>query len=118
MKLLEYQGKELFAENGIPVPRGMVVTSALEAEEAAAQLGENIVLKAQVPVGGRGKAGGIKFVDNLQYIRSEAEKLFHLDIEEFSVEKLLIEEKIDITKEIYMGLVVDIDTGDMFFFFT
>lgn len=118
MKLLEYQGKKLFSENDIPVPRGKVVTSALEAEEAAAQFGKEIVLKAQVPVGGRGKAGGIKFVDNLQHVRSEAEKLFHLDIEEFSVEKLLVEEKIDITNEIYMGLVVDIDTGDIVFLFS
>lgn len=118
MKLLEFQGKKLFVENGLLVPRGKVVTSALEAEEAAAQFGGDIVLKAQVPVGGRGKAGGIKIIDNLQHVRSEACKLFQLNIDGFPVEKLLVEERIEITNEIYMGLVVDADTGDIVFLFS
>ena len=118
MKLLEYQGKKLFAENGLPVPRGKEVTNSLEAEEAAEEIGEKVVLKAQVPVGGRAKAGGIKFVDQLQDVQSEAEKLFLLNLEGFPVEKLLVEERIDIADEIYMGLIVDTDTGNIVMLFS
>jgi succinyl-CoA synthetase beta subunit len=118
MKLLEYQGKKLFADNGIPIPRGKVVTNALEAEEAAAQLGGDIVLKVQVPVEGRGKAGGIKLVNNSFHVRPEAGRLFKMNMDGFSIEKLLIEERIDAVEEIYMGLVVDINTGEIVFLFS
>ncbi|HHU76890.1 MAG TPA: succinyl-CoA synthetase subunit beta [Firmicutes bacterium] len=118
MKLLEYQGKKLFAANGIPIPQGKVVTNALEAVEAAEQLGGDIVLKVQVPAEGRGKAGGIKFVDNSFHVHSEAGRLFKMNMEEFSIEKLLVEERLDIVEEIYMGLVVDINTGEIIFLFS
>ncbi len=118
MKLLEYQGKNLFAKYGLPVPRGKVAEDPQEAEEAAAQLGERVVLKAQVPVGGRGKAGGIKYISHPQQLFAEAEALFRMDIGGFPVEKILVEEWLEAVKEIYMGLLVDADTGDIVFLFS
>ncbi|MGI6096805.1 MAG: ADP-forming succinate--CoA ligase subunit beta [Dethiobacteria bacterium] len=118
MKLLEYQGKQLFEANGIKVPRGQVVASAEEARTAAEALGGNAVLKVQVPVGGRGKAGGIKLIDSADEAPLVAEKLLNMEIKGFSVEKLLVEEKMDIAKEIYLGLIVDTDTGNIVMLFS
>ena len=118
MKLLEYQGKNLLTENGLPVPLGKVVTNAVEAEEAVSQVGESAVLKVQVPVEGRGKAGGIKLVDNAEQARLEAEKLFPMNINGYPVQEILVEERVDIADEIYLGLVADNDTGKIIVLFS
>ena len=118
MKLLEYQGKNLLTENGLPVPLGKVVTNPVEAEEAVSQVGESAVLKVQVPVEGRGKAGGIKLVDNAEQARLEAEKLFPMNINGYPVQEILVEERVDIADEIYLGLVADNDTGKIIVLFS
>ncbi len=118
MKLLEYQGKQLFLENGIPVPEGRVATTVLEAEEAAKSIGKSVALKVQVPVGGRGKAGGIKVVDDSQEVQEIAGLLFAMNLKGFAVDKLLVEEKVDIDKELYLSVVVDPDTGNILILFS
>ncbi len=118
MKLLEYQGKQLFAENGIAVPEGGVAASAQEAEALARAIGKGVALKVQVPVGGRGKAGGIKLIEDVQEIGREAGSLLEMNIKGFPVEKLLVEEKVDADRELYLGVVVDTDTGSMLMLFS
>ena len=80
MKLFEYEAKQLFAKYGVPIPRGRVVKTAVEAREAARQVGGRVVIKAQIHGGGRGKAGGIKVATNPE----EAEKLFTQAIRDHS----------------------------------
>ncbi len=117
MKLLEYQGKMLFEQSGIPVPRGSVVTGSSEALEAASSIGEEVALKVQVPVGGRGKAGGIKLASG-DLVAKEAEKLLSMKIKDYPVEKLLVEEKLEAEQELYLGLVVDTDSGNIIILFS
>lgn len=117
MKLLEYQGKKLFEENGIPVPGGRIISGADEAFEAASSLGTEVALKVQVPVGGRGKAGGIKLAA-ADKAKDEAEKLLAMEIKGFPVDKLLVEEKIEAEQELYLGVVVDTDSGNVILLFS
>ena len=117
MKLLEYQGKMLFETGGIPVPQGRVVTTVKEAVEAAKAIGGEVALKVQVPVGGRGKAGGIKLASGDQVAR-DAEKLLAMKIKDYQVEKLLVEEKVEAEQELYLGLVVDTDSGNIIILFS
>ena len=117
MKLLEYQGKMLFEASGIPVPQGRFVTEAKEALEVAKAIGSEVALKVQVPVGGRGKAGGIKLASGDQ-IAEEAEKLLAMKIKDYQVEKLLVEEKVEAEQELYLGLVVDTDSGNIIILFS
>jgi succinyl-CoA synthetase beta subunit len=107
MRLYEHEGKELFAKFKIPIPEGKIAVSADETVAIAKQLNRPVVLKSQVLTGGRGKAGGIKIVDNLSDLKSTAEKLFGLQIKGFPVEKILIEPKLDIAREIYLGVTID-----------
>jgi len=107
MKLLEYQAKEYFKKYGIPVPEGQVVESPEEARKYAESLGKSVVIKAQLPVGGRGKAGGVKFADTPDEAQSVAEQLLNTTIKGLRVKKLYVEEKIDIVKEIYLGVTID-----------
>jgi len=107
MRLYEYEGKKLFAEFKIPVPEGKVVSSAREASAAAVAIGGPVVLKSQVLTGGRGKAGGIKVVEKPDQVAAVAEELFGLKIKGFRVEKLLVEPKLDIKREIYFGVTID-----------
>ena len=107
MKLYEYMGKELFAKYGIRVPRGRVVASAEEAETAAAELGPPVVLKAQVLVGGRGKAGAVRFADSPKEARAAAAEMLGREIKGCRVERVLIEEKLQIDRELYLSVAVD-----------
>ena len=100
MRLYEFEGKALFEKFRIPIPKGTVVNSADEAEAVAKEMNVPVVLKSQVLTGGRGKAGGIKLIDNPGEVKSTAEALFDLKIKGFPVEKLLIEPKLDIQKEL------------------
>ncbi len=107
MRLYEYEGKKLFSEFKIPIPKGKVVSTAEEAVAEAKAIGGPVVLKSQVLTGGRGKAGGIKVVEKPEQVKAVAESLFGLKIKGFQVEKLLVEPKLDIEREIYFGVTID-----------
>ncbi len=106
MKLHEYQGKELFRNVGMPVPQGVVATTAQEVEEAARQMGR-VVVKAQVHVGGRGKAGGVKVASTPDEARDVASRILGMDIKGLTVHKVLVEPALAIATEYYAGIVND-----------
>ena len=107
MDLYEYQGKQLFARVGIPVSEGRLATTPEEAREAAEELGGPVVVKAQVLVGGRGKAGGIKLADTPEAAETHAEEILGMDIRGHIVRRLWIERASDIAKEYYLSVTFD-----------
>ena len=107
MDLYEYQGKQLFARAGLPVSEGRVATTPEEARAAAEELGGQVVVKAQVLIGGRGKAGGIKLADSPQEAQARAEEILGLDIRGHVVRTLWIERASDIAKEYYLSVTFD-----------
>lgn len=106
MKLHEYQGSELFAAAGIPTGTGHVVTTVEEVEKIKDTLGDLLVLKAQVHVGGRGKAGGVKLATPDKAVEV-ASKILGMDIKGLTVKKLYVKTAIDIDKEFYLGVIQD-----------
>lgn len=109
MKLYEYQAKELFSQKKIPVPQGIVCETPEEARLAFEKMGDDVVLKSQVLVGGRGKAGGIKFPKVADEAYKMASELFSKPLKGVQVEKVLVEKKLDIEKEYYIGIITDTD---------
>jgi succinyl-CoA synthetase beta subunit len=107
VRLYEFEAKKLFSKTGIPIPQGEVVKSPEEARLFAEKLGKPVVLKSQILSGGRGKAGGIKFAQNPLEAKGKALELFSLKIKGFPVEMILVEEKIDLEKELYLGATID-----------
>ncbi|MER2600407.1 MAG: ADP-forming succinate--CoA ligase subunit beta [Caldilineales bacterium] len=107
MNLHEYQSKRVFAQYGIPIPRGEVANSPAEAREIAAKLGGKVVVKSQVLVGGRGKAGGIKLAVDKDDAEEKAKAILGMTIKGLTVTKVLVDEAADIKDEIYLGLVID-----------
>ena len=107
MDLLEYQGKLLFARHDVPVPEGKSATSVEEAVEAADAIGYPCVVKAQVQIGGRGKAGGIKLAQNDAEAEAHAKAILGMDIRGLTVHELWIEEASDIADEYYASIVFD-----------
>jgi len=107
MKIHEYQAKEIFAAFGIPVPRERVAAKPAEATSLARELGMPVVIKAQVLVGGRGKAGGVKKVEHLHEVESVAGGILGMDIKGLKVNKVLVSECVDIKGEAYVGIIVD-----------
>jgi succinyl-CoA synthetase beta subunit len=107
MKIHEYQAKELFARGGIPVPAGTVVTTPADAERVAREIGKPVVVKAQVLVGGRGKAGGVKLARDPAEAKARASEILGMDIKGETVHKVLVTEAVDIAKEIYVGVILD-----------
>jgi len=109
MKLHEYRAKQIFSEHGIPIPRGFVADNEEEMEAGLHDLRIPIVLKAQVLVGGRGKAGGIRFAESRDQARKEIQELIGMDLKGYRVGRLLIEEKADLStaKELYVGFAVN-----------
>ncbi len=114
MKIHEYQAKQLFAAAGLPVPRGDVAHTAAEARDIAGRLGGRVVVKAQIHAGGRGKGGGVKVVDDAAEVERVAETMLGMTLvtaqtgpEGRRVGRLLIEEALDIARELYVGLVID-----------
>ena len=91
MDLYEYQGKQLFARQGIPVPSGEVATTPAEARAAAEKIGGRVAVKAQVQVGGRGKAGGIKVAENPAEAEAHAEKILGMDIKGHTVHRVWVD---------------------------
>jgi succinyl-CoA synthetase beta subunit len=107
MDLLEYQGKQLFARHGIPVPAGHPATSVGEAVEAAEHIGYPCVIKAQVQIGGRGKAGGIKLARNRAEAEEHAHAILGMDIRGLTVHEVWVERASDIAAEYYASIVFD-----------
>jgi succinyl-CoA synthetase beta subunit len=107
MKLHEYQSKNLFAEFGVPIPAGQVASTPSEAQQIAQELGGRVVVKSQVLVGGRGKAGGIKLANNPEEAAKLAEEILSMHIKGLPVRKVLIDEAADIQTEIYLGITND-----------
>lgn len=107
MKLHEYQSKNKFAEFGIPIPRGRVATSPREAFHIAKEIGGPVVVKAQVLVGGRGKAGGVKLAKNPEEAEQHASRILGMDIKGLTVKKVLIDPAANIQNEIYLGITTD-----------
>ncbi|MBL7182822.1 MAG: ADP-forming succinate--CoA ligase subunit beta [Anaerolineae bacterium] len=107
MKLQEYQSKRIFAQYGVPVPEGGIATTPQEAREIAKRLGKPVVVKAQVLVGGRGKAGGIKLAETPEEAGSVAAQILAMDIKGLPVRSVLVEEAADIASEIYLSMVID-----------
>jgi succinyl-CoA synthetase beta subunit len=105
-RLYEYQGKEILRKEGIPVPRGRCVTNAEEAKNAAEEIGKPVAIKAQVWATGRFKAGGIKFANTPQEAANVAQELIGSTIKGLPVERVLVEEKLSIDREFYVGLIV------------
>ena len=107
MNLHEYQSKRIFADHGIPIPEGEVATTPSEARAIAARLGGPVVVKSQVLVGGRGKAGGIKLAQTPDEAQERAQEILGMDIKGLTVKKVLIDPAADIQTEIYLGAVLD-----------
>jgi succinyl-CoA synthetase beta subunit len=105
--LVEYQGKQYFARYGLPIPRGEVADTVAEAEAAAERLGYPVVVKAQVQVGGRGKAGGVKLASSRAEVKEHAGNILGLDIKGHVVHRLWIEGATDIAKEYYASFTLD-----------
>src|SRR3954449_8328900 len=107
MDLLEYQGKQLFKKHGVPVPEGRPATSVEEAVEAAEELGYPVVIKAQVLIGGRGKAGGIKLAKDRAEAEEHANAILGMDIKGFTVHDLYVEKASEIDEEYYAAILLD-----------
>jgi succinyl-CoA synthetase beta subunit len=114
MKIHEYQGKAILAQYKVPVPRGEVAFTVAEVDSAAKKLGGSVVVKAQIHAGGRGKGGGVKLADSPGEAAQIAEKMLGMTLvthqtgpEGRVVQRLLVEEKLDIKDEFYLGIVLD-----------
>ena len=103
MKLFEYRGKDLFKKYGITVPRGKLV----ESEKDFSDLGFPLILKTQVPIGGRGKAGGIKKVNDYRDAKVKLDQIMGMNLRGYKVRKVLAEEIVDIKKELYLSISLD-----------
>ncbi len=107
MKLHEYQSKQIFSRYGIPIPKGRVATTADEARTIANELGGRVVIKSQVLVGGRGKAGGIRLAKDSHQAEDVAAQILAMEIKGLPVRKVLVDEAANISKEIYLGITND-----------
>ena len=107
MKLQEYQTKNIFAKHSIPIPKGRLAFSAIEAKHIAQELGGRVVIKAQVLIGGRGKAGGIRLAKTAIEAENLATKILGMEIRGLRVNKILVDEGINIAQEIYLGIAND-----------
>jgi succinyl-CoA synthetase beta subunit len=107
VKLHEYQSKQLFANYGIPIPRGRTAKTPAEARQIAQELGGRVVVKSQVLVGGRGRAGGIKLADDPGQAEEVASRILGMDIKGLTVGTVLVDEAAHIRQEIYLGVVID-----------
>jgi succinyl-CoA synthetase beta subunit len=107
MKLHEYQSKQIFAKYGVPIPKGRIAATAIEAKQIADELGGRVVIKSQVLVGGRGKAGGIRLAKSSSEAEDIAAQILAMDIKGLPVRKVLVDEAANIESEIYLGITND-----------
>ena len=112
MKLLEYQAKGIFEKFDIPTMRGIVIDDleGIPEKIAEAKLNYPVVIKVQVQIGGRGKAGGVQFADNPAEAVAWAKKLLYMDVRGYTAKQLLIVEKADVAQEMYMSVLLDRNT--------
>jgi len=111
MRLHEYQAKEVFAEAGIPVPDAELARTVEEAVAAAEEIGYPVAIKAQVHVGGRGKAGGIELVENETEAREAADRILGMDLKGYHVDRVLVEDAVNFVNEVYVGVTMDRGVG-------
>jgi succinyl-CoA synthetase beta subunit len=102
-KLYEYQGKELLQNGSIPIPKGGRARTKEEAKRIAEEIGKPVVLKAQAWVTGRAQSGGVKFAQNPEEAERLANQILGMEIKGFRVQEVLVEEKLDIDREFYIG---------------
>ncbi len=107
MDLFEYQARDLFEKHGVPVLAGAVATTPEEAESAAAKIGGKVVVKAQVKVGGRGKAGGVKLAENSADAKEKAAAILGMDIKGHTVHRVMIAQAAPIESEYYLAILLD-----------
>jgi succinyl-CoA synthetase beta subunit len=107
LNLFEYQGRELYERHDIPCAKGFVVSSMEELEQKMAQADFPVVVKAQVLVGGRGKAGGVKFADDPQQLREVTRSILGLDIKGHVTRKVMVAQKLDFAREFYLSFLID-----------
>ena len=107
MDLMEYKAKELYDRYEIPTMKGIVIDNLDDLESKASSLSYPVVAKAQVQVGGRGKAGGIKFAEDLEELKTASSSILGMDIKGHIVQKLLIVEKLDVSQEWYVSIILD-----------
>ena len=107
MRLYEFEAKQLFFQFKIPITSGQVVETKEQAKALAEKINKPVVLKAQILSGGRGKAGGVKFAETPREAEATAEELLTTNIKGFPVKKILVDEKLDIEKELYLGITLD-----------
>lgn len=115
MKIHEYQARQIFRDYQIPVPEDILCHTVEEVEKAAKELNRMVVVKAQVLVGGRGKAGGVKLAKTADDAVAAAKKILGMDIKGLTVEKVLVADAVEIQKEYYVGLTIDRNTKSVLF---
>ena len=120
MKIHEYQAKDLMSKFGIPVPQGRTVDKPENAAKAAAEIGKRVAVKAQIHAGGRGKGGGIKLADSAEETKSKSDEIIGMTLVTHQtgpqgklVQKVLVEEALEIEKELYVGMVIDRETSSI-----
>jgi len=106
-KFFEYQGKAFFKQAGIPIPSGEAVKTAEDAKKAAEKIGRPVVIKAQVWAGGRGKSGAVKFADTPDEAGRAASEILGMKVKGLEVKEVLVEEKLDIEREFYAGVIIN-----------
>ena len=111
MRLHEYQAKEVFAEAGLPTPDAELAASTDEVLAAAESIGYPVAVKAQVHVGGRGKAGGIKLAESDDEAREAADSILGMDLKDYTVDRVLVEAAVDFVDELYVGVTMDRGEG-------
>ena len=109
MKIHEYQARAIFRKYGLPVPPEDIAFTPEEARAIAEKIGGQVVVKAQVLVGGRGKAGGVKLANNLDEAFEKAKAILGMKIKGLTVEKVMVAKATDISKEYYLGITFDRD---------
>ncbi len=107
MKLYEFEAKQLLVKYSIPVPEGILLADAKQTADVANKLAPPYALKAQVLVGGRQKAGGILFADSIEEAQKAASTLLRMEIKNLPVNRLLVEKKVPVKRELYVGVTVD-----------
>ena len=111
VRLHEYEAKEIFSKYGITIQRGGLAKTPKEAQNIANGLAKPVVIKSQVLVGGRGKAGGIRIVEDLNKVEIVADEVLKTEIKGYKPEGILVLEKVEIKKEIYLGITIDRTLG-------
>mgnify|MGYP002761845808 FL=1 len=111
MKLQEFQAKELFREAGIPTPTSRLARTVEEAVVAAEEIGCPVAVKAQVQVGGRGKAGGIELVESIDEVRAAANRILGMELKGYHVDRVLVEAAVEPANELYVGVTIDRGVG-------